>query len=155
MLIRSFVSLTYFWTFIHWYKYVTLFGNLTSWFISENYTTIIQEEAQSLHWGKTQCTIHSCAIWRPTTENEHQAANSDIPSTSSNSPAPSSQCQLDSHVKEYWLIISDDLNPGFASFFRSGKKRVFFHGFFCLEETVSSAEIPKKLKNEVNVFIAY
>ena len=46
---------------------------------SDNYTTIIQEEAQSLHWGKTQCTIHSCVIWRPMTENEHQAANSDIP----------------------------------------------------------------------------
>ena len=33
-----------------------------------------------------------------------------MPSTSSNSPAPSSQCQLDSHVKEHWLIICDDLN---------------------------------------------
>ena len=56
---------------------------------SENFTTLFQEEVQSLHWAKSQCAIHSCVLWRPSVPDDRTA---------------------DTHVKEHWLIISEDLN---------------------------------------------
>ena len=55
---------------------------------SENYSVVYQEEAQSLHFGKTQCTLHSCVVVRPT-----------VPADMTNT----------SHVKEHWIMISNDL----------------------------------------------
>ena len=49
---------------------------------------MVNEEAKSLHWGHNQVIIHSCVVWRPS-----------VPSNDTS----------DSHVKEYWLISSDDM----------------------------------------------
>ena len=55
---------------------------------SENYTIIHQEEVQSLYFGKMQITLHSYVLIRPTT------------------PADETD---KSHVKEYWIMISNDI----------------------------------------------
>lgn len=55
---------------------------------SENFSCLIQEEIQSLHWSTKQVAIHSVVIWRPALK----------------------QDKVDyDHVKEHWLIVSDDL----------------------------------------------
>ena len=85
---------------------------------SENYTTLMQEEAQSLHWGKTQCAIHSCVIWRPS--------------------IPTDQTS-DSHVKEHWMLISDDLN----------------HDFHFVQHSVSKIIMPELKKMGCNISVLH
>ena len=59
---------------------------------SENYSCTLQEEPQSIYWSHTQVTIHSCVLWRPIVGTDMSE---------------------DTHVKEHWLIISDDLHHDF------------------------------------------
>ena len=55
---------------------------------SENVTTIAQEAAQSMHWNPPQIAIHSCVLWRSVVASDNST---------------------DSHVKEHWLLVSDDI----------------------------------------------
>ena len=59
---------------------------------SENLARTIQEEVQSLHWATKQVTIHSMVIWRPKCNTDNVA---------------------DTHVKEHWMVFSDDLKHDF------------------------------------------
>lgn len=59
---------------------------------SENFSVTYQEEVQTQHWSKRQITIHSMVVTRPSVE---------------------ADASEQSHVKEHWLVVSDDLNHDF------------------------------------------
>lgn len=77
---------------------------------SENLTTFAQEEAQSMHWNPPQIAIHSCVLWRPTVESDNST---------------------DSHVKEHWLLVSDDIG----------------HDFHFVHHTVTNVIVPELSEN--------
>jgi hypothetical protein len=65
---------------------------LLKWDFSENFSSVSQEEVQSLHWAKTQTTIHLMVVTRPAAAVDEVEA---------------------SHVQEHWLVISDEVSHDF------------------------------------------